>query len=125
MGTQNDSIDQASQEAMLPDNAWGVTLSYWWYIDTEDIWPVGADKLQVLVQWEGGSATLEALTNSDPRFQWRQSWFDLSAYRGQGVTLTFRAEENSSRPTVFYLDDIRLDAHYRQVYLPTILKSYP
>ncbi|MFQ5859866.1 MAG: hypothetical protein ACE5LU_30085, partial [Anaerolineae bacterium] len=61
-----------------------------------------------------------------PQFQWRQSWFDLSAYRGQDVTLTFRGEQNAKAPTLFYLDDIRLDAHYPQeVYLPLVLRNYP
>jgi len=125
MGTVNDSIDQLSQVVRLPEDAEKITLSYWWYIESEDFQP-WADTLRVLVQWEGGGATLEALTNSDPQFQWRQSWFDLSAYRGQRVTLTFHAEENSKEPTVFYLDDIQLNAFYQgRIYLPLILRDYP
>lgn len=125
MGTVNDSIDQLSQTVMLPDDAAMVTLSYWWFVESEDHQP-WADTLRVLVQWEGGGATLEALTNSDSQFQWRQSRFDLSAYRGQRVTLTFRGEQNAKATTLFYLDDIRLDAHYpQQVYLPLVLRNYP
>jgi len=125
MGMQLDSIDQLSQTVNVPEDAEGATLSYWWYIESEDAQP-WADTLRVMVRWEGGSATLEALTNSAPQFQWHQSWFDLSAYRGQQVTLIFQGEQNSKDPTLFYLDDIRLDAHYRpQVYLPLVLRSYP
>ncbi len=125
MGTVNDSIDQLSRTVRLPEDADMITLSYWWYIESEDFQP-WADTLRVLVQWEGGGATLEALTNSDLQFQWRQSWFDLSAYRGQQVTLTFRGEQNAKASTLFYLDDIRLDAHYlHQTYLPLVLRHYP
>lgn len=124
LGTQNDRLDEVFHEVTLPDDSWMITLSYWWYIDSEEPLP-GGDALRVSVRSEAGAATLALLTNAAPQSQWLQSWFDLSAYRGQRVTLSFRAEENSRWPTVFYLDDIRLDAHYRQVYLPTILKSYP
>lgn len=125
MGTVNDSIDQIAATVWLPEDAETITLAYWWYIESEDFQP-WADTLRVLVRWEGGGATLEALTNSDPQFQWRQSWFDLSAHRGQDVTLTFRGEQNAKDPTLFYLDDIRLDAHYPQrVYLPLVLRNYP
>jgi hypothetical protein len=105
-----DSFDQLSQTVVLPDNRKKITLSYWWWIDSDDHQP-WADTLRVLLEWEDGAATLEALTNSDQQFRWRQSRFDLSAYRGKKVTITFRSEANAKDLTLFYLDDIRLDVH--------------
>ncbi len=65
------------------------------------------------------------LTNASPLFQWRRSWFDLSAYRGQPVTVSFRVDENRSDLTSFFLDDIRLDAHYlARAYLPITVQRF-
>lgn len=122
MGTQLDGIDELSQTVFVPADAATVVLSYWWYIDSVDAQP-WADTLRVLAQWDGERASLEMLTNSDPQFQWRESRFDLSAYRGREVTLTFRGEANSKAPTLFYLDDLRLDAYYpERLYLPLVLR---
>ncbi len=108
MGTLTDSLDRIAQEVKLPDDASKFLASYWWYVESQDAQP-WADTLRVFVLWEGGRTTLDELTNSDPLFQWRQSWFDLSDYKGQRITLVFRAEENSKLPTLFYLDDIKVD----------------
>ena len=110
MGAQFDSLDQLSHTFVLPGDKKKVTLSYWWWIDSDDHQP-WADTLRVLLEWEDGAATLEALTNSDQQFRWCQSRFDLSAYRGKKVTITFRSEANAKDLTLFYLDDIRLDVH--------------
>jgi len=126
MGTQNDSLDQMSHTITLREDFQKITLSYWWYVESEE--PLaGGDVLRVFVRSEQGSAMLGTVTNAGPQNQWRQSWFDLSAYRGQAVTLTFQAEENSHFPTAFYLDNIRLDGYgYAQrIYLPLVMRHYP
>jgi len=123
LGSLPDSADEIAQVITLPRDAGLLALSYWWFIDTDDTQDL-ADTLQVFIQTSGMGVTLGRISNTDPRLQWRQSWFDLSAFRGQQVTLSFRSEQNKFLPTRFYLDDIRLDAFYpSRLYLPVILSA--
>ncbi|MFN2250784.1 MAG: DNRLRE domain-containing protein [Anaerolineae bacterium] len=115
---KTEGVAELWQAVELPADAEAITLSFWWHIDSEDDWPLDGDKLRLLLRTPDGTAQLQTLTNAGPLFQWRQTWYDLSAYRGQTVTVLFRADENARDPTSFYIDDVRVDAHYPEA--PTI-----
>ncbi len=101
------------------------TLRYWYRIFTNDIRDYS--RFKVLLVDEGGQTHLlldagyESANNAPPPvagydMQWRKASHDLSAYRGQWVTLVFRNEnshpgtdEYASLGIWTYLDDVSVD----------------
>ncbi len=53
--------------------------------------------------------TLHTLTDDDTRNQWVASGFSLDAYKGQTIRIRFRATNNATSHTAFFIDDISLD----------------
>ena len=94
--------DTLSQTITLPSGCSSYTLSFWLHIDTaERTKNTAYDKLTVRV----GSSTLATYSNLNRNSGYVQKTFDLAAYAGQTVPLTFTGSENSSRQTSFVIDD--------------------
>lgn len=53
--------------------------------------------------------TLQVISNEDIRNQWQLSSFSLDGYQGQTIRVRFRATNDFSNPTIFYIDDVSLD----------------
>lgn len=67
--------------------------------------------------------TLQVISNQDVRNQWQLSSFSLDGYQGQTIRVRFRATNNASNPTSFYIDDASLDVvPIDNIYLPTVIK---
>jgi len=98
--------DTLSQTVTLPVGC-SLTLSFWLHIDTaETTTTTQFDKLTVTV----GATTLATYSNLNKATGYSQKSFDLSAFAGQSVTLTFRGVEDSSLQTSFVVDDTALNA---------------
>jgi hypothetical protein len=96
--------DTLSQTVSIPSTCGTAALSFYLSINTaETTTSTAYDKLTV----KAGSATLATYSNLN-KSGYAQKSFDLSAYKGQSVTLTFTGIEDSSLQTSFLIDDTAL-----------------
>jgi hypothetical protein len=98
--------DTLSQTVTLPSGCANYTLSFWLHIDTaETTTTTQYDTLTVKV----GSTTLATYSNLNAASGYSQKTFNLSAFAGQTVTLTFTGTEDASLQTSFVIDDTALN----------------
>jgi Zn-dependent metalloprotease len=100
-----------TQAVTIPSNAGAANLSFALHIDTaETTRDVAFDKLVVTVKNPAGAvlATLATYSNLNGARGYQVRNFDLLAYKGQTVTLSFASSEDSSLQTSFVLDRISL-----------------
>ena len=100
-----------TQTVAIPSNASAANLSFALHIDTSEIADtIARDKMVVTLNNSAGTvlATLAAYSNLNlaPGYQVRT--FDLLAYKGQTVTLSFAAVEDAALQTSFVLDNVSL-----------------
>lgn len=99
------STDVLSQTVTIPSACAGVTLSFWLLIDSWEFEPAVHDTLTVTV----GTATLATYSNLDQTAgAYVQKSLNLSAYKGQPMTITFTGVENVTLQTSFLIDDTAL-----------------
>ncbi|GIG62899.1 hypothetical protein Lfu02_72710 [Longispora fulva] len=102
-GTTNTTT--LSQQVAVPTGCTTYTLSFWLHIDTkETTTSTQYDKLTVKV----GSATLATYSNLNKATGYAQKTFNMAAYAGQTVTITFTGTEDISLATNFVIDDTAL-----------------
>jgi secreted trypsin-like serine protease len=97
------------QQVDIPADATSATWHFWWRT-SGDLPPIASLELQVR---DGSGSLLETLVTLDDSgpTEWAESSaFDLSAYAGQQVQITFKAISNSGPNASFYfdLDDVTL-----------------
>jgi hypothetical protein len=104
-GSQTDTLRQT---VSIPAGCSTATLSYYLHIDTAERNRSDNDSLTVTLRSPTGSVitTLDSYTNLDAASGYQQHRFDLSAYAGSPLTVTFTATENSTRQTNFLLDRV-------------------
>ena len=96
--------DTLSQQVSIPSGCAAATLSFWLKIDTAETTTTTAfDKLTVKV----GSTTVASFSNLN-HAGYAQKTFNLDAFVGQTVTITFTGTEDSSLQTSFVVDDTAL-----------------
>ncbi len=102
----------------MPDNASSLSMSYWWYGDTNETTHSCVDAFTVTLLDNSGNTIgqVQAACNKDATRAWQQVTFDasslLSDYAGQDVTLVFSAQSSSSssKTSAFYVDDVAVTA---------------
>ena len=98
--------DTLSQSVTIPSGC-SATLSFYLHIDTsETTTSVAYDKLTVKL----GSTTLATYSNLNKASGYTLRSFNVSAFAGQTVTLTFTGTEDVSLQTSFVVDDTALTA---------------
>jgi hypothetical protein len=98
--------DTLSQRLTLPGGCSNYTLSFWLHIDSsETTTTTRYDTLTVSV----GSTTLASYSNLNKASGYSQKTFNVSAFAGQTVTLTFSGTEDTSLQTSFVIDDTALN----------------
>jgi len=99
--------DSISQSVTIPSGCSSYTLSFWLHVDSSETTATTAyDKLTVSL----GSTTLATYSNLNKGSGYVQRSFDVSAFAGQTVTLSFRGVEDASLQTSFIVDDTSLTA---------------
>jgi subtilase family serine protease len=105
--------DSISQDFAVPANASSITISYWWYGDTNRTTHSCRDTFTVELLDGSGNAIgkVQSACNTDATRSWQQVTFDatsiLSNYAGQTVTLVFNSKTSSSSATsAFFVDDV-------------------
>ncbi|HYI02070.1 S8 family serine peptidase, partial [Hyalangium sp.] len=100
-----------TQTVTVPASACSAALTFWLRVSTEEftIGPI-YDSLVVEVQNSSGTVlgTLATYSNLDGGSAYVQRTFDLAAYKGQTVRLSFKATEDDFYQTGFIVDDTSL-----------------
>ncbi|WP_052390813.1 putative Ig domain-containing protein [Streptomyces sp. NRRL B-24484] len=102
-GTTN--TDTLAQTVTLPTGCTSYTLGFWLHIDSASSTTTAYDKLTVTAN----GTTLATYSNLNAASGYQQRTFNLAAYAGQTVTLTFTGAEDYTKQTSFVLDDITLN----------------
>jgi len=103
--------ENLTQTVTIASNASAASLSFALHIDTaETADNIARDKMVVTVNNPAGAvlATLATYSNLNPAPGYQVRTFDLLAYKGQTVTLSFAATEDASLQTSFVLDNVSL-----------------
>jgi hypothetical protein len=107
------AVDVITQEVTIPADAAGAYLQFWYDITTSETDQAVLDTLTVDIISPTGTVTMHTFSNLDATPDWLQSGqFDLSAYRGQTITLQFKATTDAQNPTDFDVDDVEVRASY-------------
>jgi len=98
--------DTVSQTVTIPTGCSTYTFSFWLHIDTAETTRTTAfDTLTV----KANGTTLGTFSNLNAAAGYTQRSFNVAAFAGQTVTLTFTGTEDSSLQTSFVLDDTALN----------------
>ncbi|MFD4370178.1 S8 family serine peptidase [Streptomyces sp. NPDC058486] len=102
--------DTLSQRVTIPQAATRANLRFWLRVMSDETGTGAYDTLRVQVLDDSGAvlSTLATYSNQNRGTTWLRKNFDLSAYRGQSVTLRFTGQEDASLKTSFLVDDTSL-----------------
>lgn len=112
LGGQQNAGATIRQGVEIPSNATAAILRYWFNITSAEISPPHVDTLLVGVATAGSGLTIfDRRTSVDRKSGATSSFyemknFDLMAYRGQRIDITFQATTNATQPTYFRIDDV-------------------
>ncbi len=114
LGGYDSGTDRLSQDVAIPSTAQQTFLQFAYNIETAETAATPYDVLQLeLYDPATGAkiATLASLSNMNATVGWVQSArFDLSAYRGRTVRITFTATLDVSNFTSFLIDDVSMSS---------------
>lgn len=109
-GGYNSGTDTLYQQVTIPSTATSASLSYWWYMSTQETThPWDYFYVQVHNSSGGVLATLQTLNDGSTANSWNKSTYSLLAYKGQTVRIYFKSTTDSTLPTSFFLDDVSLN----------------
>ncbi|MDQ1427234.1 MAG: hypothetical protein QOK39_710, partial [Acidimicrobiaceae bacterium] len=106
--------DTLAQSVTIPTTTTSATLSIWLHINTAETSTTTAfDTVTAQILNSGGGvlATLHTWSNLDANIGYSQQSFDVSAYKGQNITIKFSGTEDSTLQTSFVIDDTALTTH--------------
>lgn len=99
-----------TQTVAIPAGGTSATLSFGLHIDTAESGTTAWDKMTVTLKNTAGTVlkTLATYSNVNAATGYQTRTFDVSAYRGQTVVVSFSETEDSSLQTSFVLDNVSL-----------------
>jgi len=98
------------QSVTIPPTAIAPKLSYWIRTDTAETATTAYDTLKVQAISGSTTSTLATYSNVDASSTYSQATLDLSAYKGQTITIKFLMKEDSATQTSFVVDDTAVTA---------------
>jgi hypothetical protein len=104
--------DTLSQSVAVPSGCSSYQLSFWLHIDTaETTTSTAYDTMTVQILSSSGAvlATLATYSNLNHITGYAQHTFNLAAYAGQNIALTFTGTEDYTKQTSFVLDDTAIN----------------
>ncbi len=110
--------DRISQTFSVPANYTKLTVTYWWYSDTNKTVKQCLDNFNSRLQTTSGQliTNLQSSCNTNVTNAWVVETFDVShsllSYKGKQVTLFFQGTNvsNQYQPTDFFVDDVAVMA---------------
>jgi hypothetical protein len=111
LGGYDYASDTIYQQVAVPSTATSATLTYWWYMGTQETGSTAYDYLYTRVLNSSGStlATLKTISNASTKNTWVKETFDLTAYKGQTIRVYFKDTTDASLSTSFFVDDVSLN----------------
>jgi hypothetical protein len=109
--------DQVSQSITVPTSYTKITVSYWYFITTQETAFLCNDHLYARITSTTGTviSTVQSACNTNKTTVWIQKTLDLSsalaAYKGKQVRLSFQGTTNASLPSSFFVDDVAVIAN--------------
>lgn len=111
-------VDRISQTFSVPANYTKLTVTYWWYSDTNKNARQCLDTFTSRLQTTSGQliANLQSSCNTSVTNNWVVETFNVSqllaSYKGKQVTLFFQGTNvnNQYQPTDFFVDDVAVIA---------------
>lgn len=104
--------DTLRQVVTIPSTATTATLTFWLHIDSaETTTTTQFDRLQVQIRNSAGTtvlATLATFSNLNKAAGYTLRTFDVTAFKGQTISVYFLGTEDSSLQTSFVVDDTAL-----------------
>ena len=99
-----------TQAVAIPSTATAATLTFALHIDSAETTATAYDKLVVTVKNSAGTVlgTLATYSNANKAAGYQVRSFNLLAYKGQTVTLSFAMTEDASLQTSFVVDKVSL-----------------
>ncbi|USX13789.1 M4 family metallopeptidase [Oxalobacteraceae bacterium OTU3CAMAD1] len=109
-GNGRTATETLTQSVAIPSAATSATLTFALHVDTAESGTTAYDKLVVTVKNSAGTVlgTLATYSNANAASGYQTRTFNLAAYKGQTVTLSFAATEDSSLQTSFVVDKVSL-----------------
>ena len=109
-GNGTTATETITQDVVIPSTATSATLSFALHIDTAESGSTAYDKLVVTVKNTSGTTlgTLATYSNVNAASGYQVRSFNLLAYKGQTVRLSFAMTEDSSLQTSFVVDKVSL-----------------
>jgi len=109
-GNGTTASETITQAVTIPSTATAATLTFALHIDTAETGSTAYDKLVVTVKNSAGTVlgTLATYSNVNAASGYQVRTFNMLAYKGQTVTLSFAMNEDSSLQTSFVVDKVSL-----------------
>jgi subtilase family protein/BACON domain-containing protein len=105
--------DTLRQVVTIPSTATTATLTFWLHIDSaETTTTTQFDRLQVQIRNSAGTtvlSTLATFSNLNKAAGYSLKTFDVTAFKGQTISVYFLGTEDSSLQTSFVIDDTALN----------------
>jgi Zn-dependent metalloprotease len=111
-GNGTATTESLYQTVTIPSTAVSATLTFALHIDTAESGTTAYDKMTATVRSSTGTllTTLATYSNVNAATGYQIRTFDLSAYKGQTVRISFSETEDSSLQTSFVVDKVSLIA---------------
>lgn len=100
--------DILTQTVFIPSNALAASLTFHWYMRTEETPRAAYDRMEVRLQRDTTVYPLAMVTNQGISNTWQTVDVDLGGYAGFTWQLAFDASSDFSFPTSFFVDDVSL-----------------
>ena len=109
-GNGRRSTETLTQQVQIPADATSAQLSFALHIDTSETSNTVYDSMTMSLRASGGAVptTLATYTNLTPAAGYQIRSFDLLAFKGQTITLSFVMREDRSKQTSFVIDKVSL-----------------
>jgi hypothetical protein len=126
LGNADLATGELGQQVSIPAGWHPVILHFWWLTVSPSEQP--QDVVRVLIQHGGASDLVFTMYAVHPLEVWQEIAFDLTAYAGQTVTVTFFVETDGNQPSSIIVDDVSLAACPHgtggfRLYLPIIFRD--
>jgi hypothetical protein len=106
LGYNYNETSLVSQTILLNPQVSSATLTYWYWIDSEES---QCTYDHAWLELNGGLMRLYFLCSDGNTFGWVQENVDLTPYLGQPLTIQFHVDTDSIIRSSFYIDDVLLD----------------
>jgi hypothetical protein len=102
--------DTLAQTVFIPAPTTRAALSFYLHIDTEETGTTAFDTLtlQILNSSGGVLGTLGTWSNVNANTGYKQQTVDVTAYKGQVITVKFTGQNDNGAATSFVIDDVTL-----------------